>query len=101
MKDYLRESLSYFGLYRKMFRSKKKCIPAVISYGGYRLSPKYKYPCQIKDVCTAFKFAISYLKDYDRRNGEPVALMNKSHIPMLLIQSKHDGLIDYRVQEVL
>ena len=224
MKDYLRESLSYFGLYRKMFQVKKKYIPVTVSYGnnkeqyflyydlgkavsdkvivwvhgggwnagsprffdyvgqcvcaqgyrfislGYRLSPKYKYPCQIKDVCDAFNSAVSYLKengidaskiivagpsagahltsimcycrkiqeqydidisniigfigsggpysfredqgmtlrllqgqlfekDYDRRNGEPAALMSKNHIPMLLIQSKHDGLIEYACAE--
>ncbi|MBP5157429.1 MAG: alpha/beta hydrolase [Treponema sp.] len=34
-------------------------------------------------------------KDYDRMQGEPCALMGKSSIPMLLIQSEHDGLIDY------
>ena len=137
---------------------------------GYRLSPKYKYPCQLKDVCKAYNSAISYLKElgidtskvivagpsagahltsimcycrkvqerygvdtsniigfigsggpysfrkdqgitikllldqlfkkgYNRRNGEPVVLMGKSHIPMLLIQSKHDGLIDFACAE--
>lgn len=224
MNDYLRESLSYFGLYRKMFQVKKKYIPVAVSYGnnkeqyflyyepdkiisdkvivwvhgggwnagnpklfdyvgqnacdqgyrfvslGYRLSPKYKYPCQISDVCMAYNLAVSYMtekgidvskiivagpsagahltsimcycrkvqekygvdisniigfigsggpysfredqgltvrllqnqlfnKDYDRRNGEPVALMSKNHIPMLLIQSKHDGLIEYACAE--
>ena len=224
MNDYLRESLSYFGLYKKMFRVKKKYEPMAVPYGknkdqyflyyepnriisdkiivwvhgggwnagnpkffdyvgqcvceqgyrfvslGYRLSPKFKYPCQIKDVCDAFNSAIGYMKDkgidtskiivagpsagahltsimcyskkvqekyrvdvsnikgfigsggpysfrndqgvtirlllgqlfkkgYDRRNGEPVALMGKSDIPMLLIQSKHDGLIEYACAE--
>ena len=134
------------------------------------MSPKFKYPCQIKDVCEAFNSAIDYMKDkgidtskiimagpsagahltaimcyskkvqekygvdvsnirgfigsggpysfrddqgltirlllgqlfkkgYDRRNGEPVALMGKNDIPMLLIQSKHDGLIEYACAE--
>ena len=40
-----------------------------------------------------------FKKGYDRRNGEPVVLMGKSHIPMLLIQSKHDGLIEYACAE--
>ena len=137
---------------------------------GYRLSPKHKYPCQIRDVCEAYNSAIRYLKEnghdvskiiaagpsagahlmsimcyswkvrekynvdvsniigfigsggpysfrdnqsmmirllldqlfkkgYNRRNGEPVALMGKSHIPMLLIQSRHDGLIDFACAE--
>lgn len=224
MKDSMRESLSYFGLYWKMFQVKKNTVPVKVSYGkdkdqyflyyepkqplsdkiiiwvhgggwnagnpkffdfvgqcvsshgyrfvslGYRLSPKYKYPCQIRDVCMAYNSAIDYLqengintsriivagpsagahltsimcyckkvqekykvdvsnvigfigsggpysfredqslalkllldqlfrKGYNRRNGEPVALMGKSHIPMLLIQSKHDGLLDYACAE--
>ena len=40
-----------------------------------------------------------FKKDYDRRNGEPVSLMTKNDIPMLLIQSKHDGLIQYECAE--
>lgn len=224
MNDYLRESFSYFGLYRKMFQVNKRFRPERISYGshkeqyflyyeprqvisnkiiiwvhgggwnagnprffdyvgqciagegyrmvsvGYRLSPKYKYPCQIKDVCEAFHAAVQFLnsinidtskiviagpsagahlssimcyskmvqekwnvdisgiigfigsggpysfrddqsrtlsilldqlfqKEYDRRKGEPVALMSKNHIPMLLIQSRHDGLIEYACAE--
>ena len=133
---------------------------------GYRLSPKNKYPTQIKDVADGFNAAIRFLKKkgidtsrivvagpsagahltsilcyskkvqekynvdispiigyvgfggpysfrsdqtktlslllnqvlkkgYDRRNAEPVSLMSKNHIPMLLIQSRHDGLIEY------
>ena len=38
-------------------------------------------------------------KGYDRRKGEPVALMTKNHIPMLLIQSRHDGLLEYACAE--
>ena len=224
MNDFLQESLSYFGLYRKMFQVKKKHKPVTVSYGnhkdqyflyyepkrvisdkiivwvhgggwnagnpkffdyvgqciceqgyrfvslGYRLSPRYKYPCQLKDVCEAYNSAVGYMKNkgidaskiivagpsagahltsimcyskkvqekygvdvsnikgfigsggpysfrddqgltirlllgqlfrkgYNRRNGEPVALMEKSDIPMLLIQSKHDGLLEYACAE--
>jgi len=224
LNDYLRENLSYFGLYKRMFQVKKKYKPESVSFGehkdqyflfyepkrivsdkvivwihgggwnagnpkffdyvgqcvadhgyrfisiGYRLSPKNKYPIQIEDVCKGFNSAIEYLKKkgidtsriivagpsagahlasimcycrrvqekykvdvssvagfigsggpysfrddqsrtislllnqlfkngYDRRNGEPVVLMGKSHIPMLLIQSKHDGLIEYACAE--
>jgi S-formylglutathione hydrolase FrmB len=38
-------------------------------------------------------------KDYNRKDAEPVSLMSKNHIPMLLIQSKHDGLIQYECAE--
>ena len=224
MNDYMRESLSYFGLYWKMLQVKKKYKPEEVYFGrdkeqyflyyepdrivsdkiivwvhgggwnagnprffdfvgqcvcdkgyrfvslGYRLSPKNKYPCQLRDVCKGYNSAIGYLKDkkidvskiivagpsagahltsimcycrkvqkkygvdvsdiigyigtggpysfrddqsltlkllldqlfkkgYNRRNGEPVALMSKSDIPMLLIQSKHDGLLDYACAE--
>ncbi len=224
MNDYLREMVSYFGLYRKMFGVRKKYKPVKVTYGehkeqyflyyepdriisdkiivwvhgggwnagspkffdyvgqciceqgyrfvslGYRLSPKYKYPCQLKDVCGAYNSAIRYMeskdidtsniivagpsagahltsimcycrkaqekynvdisniigfigsggpysfredqgmtikllqgqlfkKNYNRKNGEPVALMKKNHIPMLLIQSKHDGLIEFACAE--
>lgn len=224
MNDYLRESLSYFGLYKKMFKVKKKYTPKHIPFGdhkdqyflyyeppgiisdkiifwvhgggwnagnphffdyvgqciasngyrfvsiGYRLSPKHKYPCQIKDVCLGYNAAVRYLeerkidtskiivvgpsagahltsilcyskrvqdkydvdishvigfigfggpysfredqsltlkllldqlfkKGYDRRKGEPAFLMEPSLIPMLLIQSRHDGLLDYACAE--
>ena len=224
MKDFMRESLSYWGLYKKMFQVKKTFQPQRISFGnnkeqyflvyepnkitsdkvivwvhgggwnagspdyfdfvgqciakagylfislGYRLSPKNKYPCQIEDVCEGYKKAIAFLnekridtskviisgpsagahlssifcyckeiqeeagidvsniigfigvggpysfsgkqslaikillnqlfeKDYDRTRGEPCSLMAESHIPMLLIQSKHDGLIEYSCAE--
>ncbi len=36
-----------------------------------------------------------FAKGYDRADGEPCALFTANHIPMLLIHSKHDGLIDY------
>lgn len=225
MNDSLRESLSYFGLYMKMFAVKKTVKPEYISFGehkdqyflyyeptnvisdkifvwvhgggwnagspkffdfvgqamagygyrfisiGYRLSPKNKYPCQIEDVCRGYNAAIDYLrsknadvskivvsgpsagahlssilvynnairermkvdisgvigfigvggpysfktktttsvklllnqlfeKDYNREEGEPCQLMDKSNIPMLLIQSEHDGLIDYSCAEM-
>ena len=36
MNDYLRESLSYFGLYRRMFQVKKRYKPVMVSYGQNR-----------------------------------------------------------------
>ena len=38
-------------------------------------------------------------KHYDRTKGEPCSLMDTSDIPMLLIQSRHDGLIDFSCAE--
>lgn len=225
MKDSLRENLSYFGLFAKMFLVKKIVNPECISFGehkeqyflyyepinivsdkvvvwvhgggwnagspyffdfvgqamayhgyrfisiGYRLSPKNKYPCHIEDVCNGYNASIDYLKsknievnkivvsgpsagahlssilvynnavrermnvdisgvigfvgvggpysfntkttlslklllnqlfekDYNRAEGEPCHLMDKNDIPMLLIQSKHDGIIDYSCAEM-
>ena len=220
MKDSTRESLSYFGLFKRLLTAKKDIVPERVSYGihkdqyfysyepseiksdkiiiwvhgggwnsgspkdfdyvgqhitkegyrcismGYRLSPGFKYPCQIEDVCNGFNAAVKYLseknidttklvvvgpsagahltsilcysktdqerygvdvsgiigyigfggpycfdkckgftirtllnylfeKDYDRKQGEPLSLMSQNHIPMLLIQSEHDGLLDF------
>ena len=220
MNDTLRESLSYFGLYRKMFGVKHPVRPVRVSYGpdrnqyflyyepeaavsgkvifwvhgggwnagsprffdyvgqcvaaagyrmvsaGYRLSPRNKYPAQIEDVCACYSAALAFLaergadasriivtgpsagahltsilcysektqrqygvdvspvigfvgfggpysfredqskilsillnqlftKTCDRRQAEPVSLMCGNRIPMLLIQSRHDGLIQY------
>ncbi len=224
MKDYLRESFSYFGLYWRMLRARKHTTPIYKSFGsnkeqyflcykpekvrsdkviiwvhgggwnagnprffdyvgqsvskegylmislGYRLSPKNKYPAQIEDVAKGFNAVIRYLREknidtskvivagpsagahltsilcyskklqekykidisnivgyvgfggpysfredqsktlsillnqlftkgYDRREAEPVSLMSGNHIPMLLIQSRHDGLIGYECAE--
>ena len=38
-------------------------------------------------------------KNYERSKGEPCSLMDESNIPMLLIQSRHDGLIDFSCVE--
>lgn len=223
MNDFARESLSYFGMYSKMLRTKKLFVPERVSFGidkdqhflyyapdpekgaavrsktifwvhgggwnagtpaffdfvgqriagegypfislGYRLSPKNKYPRQIEDVCAGYKAALAFLRGkgngsprivlsgssagahlssilcygkkvqdeygvdisdligylgiggpycldgdpgwvlrtllkqlfepgYDRTTGDPSLLMEKNSIPMLLIQSEHDGLID-------
>lgn len=224
MNDFLRENLSYFSLYKKMFAAKKTITPEYVSFGknkeqyflyyepenicsnkivlwihgggwnagspeffdftgqaiaamgyrfislGYRLSPKFKYPCQIEDVVLGYKSAVKMLeekgidtskivvsgpsagahlasilvysaslhektnlnldgvigfigvggpysftaktslslklllnqlfpKNYNRTLGEPCSLIEKSSIPMLLIQSEHDGLIDFSCAE--
>ena len=38
-------------------------------------------------------------KGYDRSQAEPWSLMTKNHVPMLLIQSRHDGLIEFECAE--
>lgn len=38
-------------------------------------------------------------KGYDRKQAEPVSLLTHNHIPMLLIQSRHDGIVDFSFAE--
>ena len=40
-----------------------------------------------------------FAKGYDRAGAEPWSLMTKNHIPMLLIQSRHDGLLEFECAE--
>ena len=40
-----------------------------------------------------------FAKGYDRKEAEPVSLMNKRTFPMLLIQSRHDGLLYFECAE--
>ena len=40
-----------------------------------------------------------FAKGYDRSQAEPCKLMSKNHIPMLLIQSEHDGLVPFACAE--
>lgn len=40
-------------------------------------------------------------KGYDRSQAEPVNLMGHNGVPMLLIQSRHDGLLEYANAEAL
>lgn len=56
-----------------------------------------------KNVSNTVKLLLLQLfeKGYDRTDGEPYSLFSPNHIPMLLIHSKHDGLIDYLQSEAL
>ena len=40
-----------------------------------------------------------FAKGYDRKQAEPWSLMTKNHVPMLLIQSRHDGLLEFGCAE--
>ena len=226
MIDYIRENLSYYGLFYRLHKTKTEIVPENVSYGedkeqyflyyepetkasdkvvfwihgggwnsgdpkafdyvgqymaksgyrfvslGYRLSPKNKYPCQIEDVCRCYNAALEYLqnkgidtskvivtgpsagahlssimcfskeiqteyktdvsnvigyvgfggpysfrksqtmtlkilenmlfeKGYDRQKGEPLSLLSGNHIPMLLIQSRHDSIVEFECAEEL
>lgn len=51
---------------------------------------------------TILKLLLNQLfeKGYNRDEAEPCHLMDKSDVPMLLIQSKHDGVVDYSCAEM-
>lgn len=69
-------------------------VSGFIGIGGpYSFSGKQSFPVRIL-LNQLFE------RNYDRTLGEPCSLMIKSQIPMLLIQSKHDGLIDYSCAEL-
>lgn len=40
-----------------------------------------------------------FAKGYDRTQAEPRSLMSSNHVPMLLIQSRHDGLLKFECAE--
>lgn len=46
-------------------------------------------------------FGQLFAKGYDWKKGEPYSLMTKNHIPLLLIHSRHDGLVDFEMSEKL
>ena len=58
--------------------------------------------CFSTQTTTVLKMLLNQLfeKECDRNEGEPCHLMDKSDIPMLLIQSKHDGIVDYSCAEM-
>lgn len=64
-------------------------VIAFIGFGG----PYSFARCQ--DFAVRTLLNMLFTKDYDRPQAEPLNLMSKNDIPMLLIQSEHDGVIDY------
>lgn len=71
-------------------------VSSVIGYVGW--GGPY---CFNESMSITLKLLLKMLfpKGYDRKQAEPVSLMTANHIPMLLIQSRHDGLIDYSFAE--
>lgn len=71
-------------------------ISNVIGYVGFG-GPYIFRKSQTKTL--AMLIRMLFEKGYDRRQGEPWSLMTKNHVPMLLIQSRHDGLIEFECAE--
>ena len=71
-------------------------VSNVIGYIGFGGPYSFR-----KDATNTLKMLINMLfaKGYDRTEGEPKELMDKRDIPMLLIQSRHDGLVGFECAE--
>ena len=158
MNDYLRESFSYFGMFKEMSQVKKIIKPEKVSFetdknqyyyfyepvsrvsdkvivwihgGGwsagahlssiltYSKSVQKEYDVDVSNVigyvgwggpyCFNEKASLTlklllnqlFSKKYDRKSAESVSLLSESKIPMLLIQSRHDGIIDFSFAEAM
>ena len=71
-------------------------VSNVIGYVGFGGPYSFR-----KDSTKTQKMLVSMLfsKDYDRLGGEPWSLMSESHIPMLLIHSRHDSIVVFECAE--
>lgn len=71
-------------------------ISPIIGYIGFGGPYSFR-----NDNSLTLKMLLNQLfkKGDDKKIGEPVSLMTKNHIPMLLIQSKHDGIISFACAE--
>ena len=89
--------LSSIMCYCKDVQDKYKVdISNVIGYVGFG-GPYIFRKSQTKTL--AMLIRMLFEKGYDRRHGEPWSLMTKNHVPMLLIQSRHDGLVEFECAE--
>ena len=71
-------------------------ISNIIGYVGFGGPYSFR-----EDQTSTLRILVNNLfkKSDDKKAGEPVRLMSKNHIPMLLIQSKHDGLVGFECAE--
>ncbi|MCR4775460.1 MAG: alpha/beta hydrolase [Saccharofermentans sp.] len=89
--------LSSIMCYCKDVQDKYKVdISNVIGYVGFG-GPYIFRKSQTKTL--SMLIGMLFEKGYDRRQGEPWSLMTKNHVPMLLIQSRHDGLVEFECAE--
>lgn len=89
--------LSSIMCYCKDVQDKYKVdISNVIGYVGFG-GPYIFRKSQTKTL--AMLIGMLFEKGYDRRQGEPWSLMTNNHVPMLLIQSRHDGLVEFECAE--
>jgi len=71
-------------------------ISNVIGYAGF--GGPYRF-AKSQGLTLRMLLAMLFEKGYDRSQAEPLSLMEESSVPMLLIQSSHDGLIEFECAE--
>ena len=71
-------------------------ISNVIGYVG--VGGPYSFR-KSQSVTLKMLLGMLFAKGYDRQQAEPWSLMSKNHVPMLLIQSRHDGLLEFECAE--
>ena len=71
-------------------------INGVISYAGFGGPYSFR---KSQSMTLKMLEGMLFAKDYDRTTAEPKTLMDNSDIPMLLIQSRHDGLVEFECAE--
>ena len=71
-------------------------VSGIISYVGFGGPYSFR-----KSMSLTLKMLLGMLfaKGCDRKEAEPWSLMDSSNIPMLLIQSRHDGLLEFGCAE--
>ena len=70
----------------------------IISYVGFGGPYSFR---KSQSMTLKMLLGMLFAKGYDRTQAEPRSLMDRSNIPMLLIQSRHDGLCEFECAEDL
>ena len=81
---------------RKVQEEYKVDVSDVIDYIGFGGPYCFR---KSQSLTLRMLLGMLFAKGYDRTNAEPLSLMSESSIPMFLIQSRHDGLIEFGCAE--
>ncbi len=90
---HLSSILCYSGKDQEKYSVDISHVIGFVGFGG----PYSFRPDQTKTISILLSQLMS--KGFDRKLAEPVSLMTQTAIPSLLIQSKHDGLIEFACAE--
>lgn len=90
---HLSSILCYSNMVQALYKVDVSNVIGYVGFGG-----PYSFR---KDSTRTMKALVSMLfpKGYDRLGGEPGSLMSESNIPMLLIHSRHDGIVVFGCAE--